>query len=198
MLRSTERILTSHVGSLIRPLEVMQLMQAKDRGEPYDERAAAALLDQAVAGVVRRQAEAGLDIVNDGEFGKNSFLGYIWNRLAGLEMRNNAQTFFGRNSRLPGYKMHAAVAREREEFADFYQGVGPDRDDDVVAAGDQGRSAAGPADRSAGLHRADQLPRHGASSRPSSRGSRPRWPESTWPASSFPWRRRRCARSAYA
>jgi 5-methyltetrahydropteroyltriglutamate--homocysteine methyltransferase len=125
LLRSSERILTSHVGSLIRPLEVMQLMKAKDRGLPYDERAAAALLDEAVAGVVRRQAEAGLDIVNDGEFGKNSFLGYVWNRLTGLTKRENAATFFGRNARLKGYKMHAAVAREREEFADFYKAWGP-------------------------------------------------------------------------
>jgi 5-methyltetrahydropteroyltriglutamate--homocysteine methyltransferase len=125
LLRSSERILTSHVGSLIRPLEVMQLMKAKDRGLPYDERAAAALLDEAVAGVVRRQAEAGLDIVNDGEFGKNSFLGYVWNRLTGLTKRENAATFFGRNARLKGYKMHAAVAREREEFADFYKTWGP-------------------------------------------------------------------------
>lgn len=121
MFRSTERILTSHVGSLIRPLEVMQLMKARDRGLPYDERAASALLDEAVTGVVRRQADAGIDIVNDGEFGKNSFLGYVRTRLAGLEMRKSPHNFFALNSRLKGYKMHAAVAREREEFADFYK-----------------------------------------------------------------------------
>jgi 5-methyltetrahydropteroyltriglutamate--homocysteine methyltransferase len=121
VLRSTERILTSHVGSLIRPLEVMQIMKARDRGLPYHERAAAGVLDQAVAGVVRRQADAGLDIVNDGEFGKSSFLGYVRTRLAGLETRKSGQTFFGLNSRLKGYKMHAAVVREREEFADFYK-----------------------------------------------------------------------------
>jgi 5-methyltetrahydropteroyltriglutamate--homocysteine methyltransferase len=121
MLRSTERILTSHVGSLIRPVDVMKLMKAKELRQPYDERAASTLLDTAITGVVREQADAGIDIVNDGEFGKNSFLGYVRNRLGGLEMRKNNQTFFGLNARLRGYKMHAAVAREREEFADFYK-----------------------------------------------------------------------------
>ena len=124
MLHSSERILTSHVGSLIRPLDVMKLMKARDLRQPYDERAAAALLDRAVSGVVREQAEAGIDIVNDGEFGKNSFLGYVRNRLGGLEMRKNDQTFFGINARLKGYEMEAAVAREREEFADFYKAWG--------------------------------------------------------------------------
>ena len=124
MLRSSERILTSHVGSLIRPVDVMKLMIARDRRLPYDERAAAAVLGNAVRGVVREQAEAGIDVVDDGEFGKNSFLGYVRNRLGGLEMRKG-QTFFGLNARLPGYKLHAAVAREREEFADFYKTWGP-------------------------------------------------------------------------
>ncbi len=120
MLRSSERILTSHVGSLIRPVDVMKLNIAKDKRLPYDERAAAALLETAVTNVVREQADAGIDIVNDGEFGKNSFLGYVRTRLGGLEMRKG-QTFFSLNSRLAGYKLHAAVAREREEFAAFYQ-----------------------------------------------------------------------------
>ena len=124
MLRSSERILTSHVGSLIRPIDVMKLMIARDRRLPYDERAASALLDKAVTDVVREQAKAGIDIVDDGEFGKNSFLGYVRNRLSGLEMRKG-QTFFGLNARLPGYKLHAAVAREREEFADFYKTWSP-------------------------------------------------------------------------
>ncbi len=124
MLRSNERILTTHVGSLIRPVDVMKLMIARDRRLPYDEGAASAVLDKAVSGVVREQAEAGIDIVDDGEFGKTSFLGYVRNRLGGLEMRKG-QTFFGLNARLPGYKMHAAVAREREEFADFYKTWSP-------------------------------------------------------------------------
>ncbi|HVY63483.1 MAG TPA: epoxyalkane--coenzyme M transferase [Gammaproteobacteria bacterium] len=123
MLRSTERILTSHVGSLIRPADVMRLMIARDKGAAHDEAAAAALLDRAVAGVVREQAAAGIDIVNDGEFGKSSFLGYVRTRLGGLEMRKTG-TFFGLNTRLKGYKMYAAVAREREEFADFYKAWG--------------------------------------------------------------------------
>jgi 5-methyltetrahydropteroyltriglutamate--homocysteine methyltransferase len=117
LLRSSERILTSHVGSLIRPVDVMKLMIARLKGAAYDE--GAALLDKSVSDVVRRQAQAGIDIVNDGEFGKTSFLAYVRSRLGGLEMRKR-QTFFGLNARLPGYKMHACVARERELFADFY------------------------------------------------------------------------------
>ena len=120
MLRSTERILTTHVGSLIRPVDVMRIMSARHKQLPEDEAATAAVLDRAVASVVREQAAAGIDIVDDGEFGKYSFLAYVRNRLGGLEIRTR-QTFFGLNARLPGYRMHACVAREREEFADFYK-----------------------------------------------------------------------------
>jgi 5-methyltetrahydropteroyltriglutamate--homocysteine methyltransferase len=120
VLKSTERILTSHVGSLIRPLDVMRLMKAKQLRRPVDERAARGLLDTAVSDVVARQASVGLDIVNDGEFGKSSFLGYVRGRLGGFELRPTGN-MFALNARLAGGKLHAAIAREREEFADFYQ-----------------------------------------------------------------------------
>src|SRR5215218_4517669 len=83
MQRSSQRILTTHVGSLPRPAA---LDDAFDR-RADDERAFEATLQQAVAAVVRQQVEAGIDVVNDGEFGKSSWTGYLTERLGGFEAR---------------------------------------------------------------------------------------------------------------
>lgn len=83
-----DRILTSHVGSLIRPPELVAFLRARDEGRPYDEEAFAACLRDSVAEVVRRQAEIGVDVVSDGEFGKTiSWSRYIRERIAGFEQR---------------------------------------------------------------------------------------------------------------
>jgi len=87
MRRSTERMLTTFVGSLARPTDLLTLMHAKERGQPYDRAAYAQRVRSAVADVVRRQAEAGVDIVSDGEQGKPGFNTYISERLAGFEAR---------------------------------------------------------------------------------------------------------------
>jgi 5-methyltetrahydropteroyltriglutamate--homocysteine methyltransferase len=87
MKRSTERILTTFVGSLARPADLLELMQAKERGQPYDQQALAVRTRNAVAEVVRRQAEAGVDIVTDGEQSKPSFITYVGERLTGFETR---------------------------------------------------------------------------------------------------------------
>src|SRR5204862_6713635 len=76
MKRSTERILTTHVGSLARPDALVPILKAKDRGQPYDRDAYAKLVREAVTDVVRRQTEGGIDVVTDGEQGKASFFGY--------------------------------------------------------------------------------------------------------------------------
>ncbi|HET9868131.1 MAG TPA: hypothetical protein VFQ06_12610, partial [Nitrospira sp.] len=76
MQRSTHRILTTHVGSLARPEALIPLLRLKERGQPYDDEAFARLMREAVADVVRKQVEAGIDIVTDGEQGKESFFGY--------------------------------------------------------------------------------------------------------------------------
>jgi 5-methyltetrahydropteroyltriglutamate--homocysteine methyltransferase len=81
MRRSDERILTTHVGSLPRPADLLALAQAS----PRDERAYTARLAEAVRDNVRQQREHGLDIVDDGEFGKPDFVGYINARLGGFE-----------------------------------------------------------------------------------------------------------------
>jgi 5-methyltetrahydropteroyltriglutamate--homocysteine methyltransferase len=88
MKRSTDRILTTHVGSLIRPKELQDFLRLKQAGKPYDETAYQACLTQSVAAVVKRQAEAGVDIVSDGEFGKSiSWSQYVLERLSGFERR---------------------------------------------------------------------------------------------------------------
>jgi 5-methyltetrahydropteroyltriglutamate--homocysteine methyltransferase len=88
MKRSTDRILTTHVGSLIRPGELREFLSAKEAGAPFDEDAYNRCLKQAVAEVVRRQAAAGIDVVSDGEFGKAiSWAQYALFRLGGFERR---------------------------------------------------------------------------------------------------------------
>jgi 5-methyltetrahydropteroyltriglutamate--homocysteine methyltransferase len=86
--RSTDRILTTHVGSLIRPTELLEFLGAKRDRRPVDEAAYARCLAESVAGIVRRQAEAGIDIPSDGEFGKSiSWSQYLLERLSGFERR---------------------------------------------------------------------------------------------------------------
>ena len=84
MQRSTDRVLTTHVGSLARPEALLDTMREKEHGRPYDADVFARQVREAVADVVRRQADAGLDVVTDGEMGKVSFATYIQDRLAGF------------------------------------------------------------------------------------------------------------------
>ena len=105
-----DRILVSHVGSLIRPPELLALIEAKQEGRPVDEGGFQATLSQSVAAVVRQQAEAGVDIVSDGEFGKTiSWSRYVLERLSGVEQRPAAGT------------MIAAIrGKDFRDFAEFY------------------------------------------------------------------------------
>jgi 5-methyltetrahydropteroyltriglutamate--homocysteine methyltransferase len=84
--RSDRRILTTHVGSLIRPDELVELGKASDDNAPAALRYRDALA-RATADVVRRQVEAGIDVVNDGEYGKSSWANYVLDRLTGFEAR---------------------------------------------------------------------------------------------------------------
>ena len=84
MKTSTERILTTHVGSIPRPESVRALLRARLGGQAIDEAELAARAAEAVTEVVRRQAEVGLDIVSDGEISKTSFLAYTDERLTGF------------------------------------------------------------------------------------------------------------------
>jgi 5-methyltetrahydropteroyltriglutamate--homocysteine methyltransferase len=84
MKRSTDRILTTHTGSLPRPPDLLSELQRRDRGEPVDEAALSAQVRDAVADVVRRQADAGVTVVNDGEAGKIGYSTYVKERLEGF------------------------------------------------------------------------------------------------------------------
>jgi len=86
MKRSTDRILTTHVGSLVRPPEILEFIMKKVAGLPIDQAAFEQTLRGAVRDVVHKQADIGIDIPSDGEFSKPSFHGYITERLSGLEI----------------------------------------------------------------------------------------------------------------
>jgi Methionine synthase II (cobalamin-independent) len=102
------RILTTHVGSLARPRELFPFLGAIDRGEPYDEAAYEQVLVDAVSDVVRRQVEAGIDVIDDGEMGKPNWITYLYERVSGLEARRVEG-----GGRLP-------PSRDREAFPEFY------------------------------------------------------------------------------
>ena len=110
MKRSSDRILTTHVGSLIRPAALQDFLRAKQSGKPYDHAAYDACLKDSVAEVVRHQAEVGVDVVSDGEFGKSiSWSQYVLERLSGFERRPIKA---GANPFTRGV--------DREKFAEFY------------------------------------------------------------------------------
>jgi 5-methyltetrahydropteroyltriglutamate--homocysteine methyltransferase len=110
MKRSTDRILTTHVGSLIRPQALQDILRAKQSGQSYDHAAYENCLKQSVADVVRRQAEIGVDVVSDGEFGKAiSWNQYVVERLSGFELRAIP----------PGFRPGTPGA-DRTRFKEFY------------------------------------------------------------------------------
>ncbi len=110
MKHSTDRILTSHVGSLIRPPELIEFLRAQQERKPIDEAAFAKCLQDSVADIVRRQADAGIDVVDDGEYGKTiSWSQYALERLSGFERRP-----------LAGGVNPFARGADRVRFAEFY------------------------------------------------------------------------------
>src|SRR6266850_1366760 len=84
MKRSTERILTTHTGSLPRPPDLAAMLEALDGGGAFDQAAFEARVRRAVAEIVRRQVETGVDVVNDGEQGKVGYSTYVRHRLTGF------------------------------------------------------------------------------------------------------------------
>lgn len=110
MKRSTDRILTTFVGSLVRPPELRAVLEAREKGEGFDEATYAEVLRRSVAEAVRKQAEVGLDIVSDGEYGKSNWAGYILERVHGFEVRPAP----------PGEGVYNRIGKDRERFADYY------------------------------------------------------------------------------
>ena len=85
MKRSVDGILTTHTGSLPRPTDLIRMMFAREEGVPVDGPALAARVRAAVAEVVRKQTDAGITVVNDGELSKPSYATYIKDRLSGFD-----------------------------------------------------------------------------------------------------------------
>jgi 5-methyltetrahydropteroyltriglutamate--homocysteine methyltransferase len=108
MKRSEDRILVTHVGSLPRPAELLELLLARENGEHYDAGRLEELTARHVSEIVRRQMELGIDVVNDGELGKTSFLTYVNTRLGGLEPREST------------WELPWASSREARAFPDYY------------------------------------------------------------------------------
>jgi 5-methyltetrahydropteroyltriglutamate--homocysteine methyltransferase len=108
MKRSTDRILTTHIGSLPRPHDLMEAASAKDsEAERY-----ASVLKRAVADVVKKQVDVGLDIIDDGEFGKPGFIHYINERLGGFEPGEAGGNPFGESREYRDFpQVYAALSR---------------------------------------------------------------------------------------
>lgn len=119
MKRSTERILTTHVGSLARPAAQLELLFAKERGEAYDRSQFEVSTRKAVLEVVTKQAEIGIDVVCDGEQGKSSFLTYVAERIEGFtptEKQGEDLWVESRETRA-FHEFYAAQRRAREGLA---------------------------------------------------------------------------------
>ena len=117
MLRSTDRILTMHAGTLPRPADIRERVMAKSRGEQVDDAQLTADMRGVIAENVLLQMEKGIDSVNDGEVSKSSFSNYMRERLDGLEIRTvdpNAP------------RMGAIGGRDLQYFPEYFQ-VGPNR-----------------------------------------------------------------------
>jgi 5-methyltetrahydropteroyltriglutamate--homocysteine methyltransferase len=112
MKRSARRILTTHVGSLVRPAEMVEILRRKADGAPFGD-GERATLARHVAEAVRMQAECGIDIPSDGEYSKSGFAQYITDRLTGFETRDD----------LPGRGGGTTRSRDRRRFADAYREI---------------------------------------------------------------------------
>jgi 5-methyltetrahydropteroyltriglutamate--homocysteine methyltransferase len=127
MQRSTDRILTTHTGSLPRPPGLRELLLAKDRREAIDEAAFDRAAAEAVHAAVRRQADTGIDVVSDGEMSKYSWLWYMFERLDGFAPMDT-HPFAGRNTSAFG-----GLGEYRELAQRTYASAGLDRARPVMA-----------------------------------------------------------------
>jgi 5-methyltetrahydropteroyltriglutamate--homocysteine methyltransferase len=117
MKRNSDRILTTHVGSLPRPDALREMLVARDEGQPFDEAAFEPAIREAVLDVVKQQREAGLDIINDGEQSKRSWSTYARERLGGHQRR----------PRPDDYQPHSIFGRDAVDFPEYFEMQGPGR-----------------------------------------------------------------------
>ncbi|HTM06757.1 MAG TPA: cobalamin-independent methionine synthase II family protein [Verrucomicrobiae bacterium] len=114
MKHSRERILVTHAGSLPRPPDLWEMLTAKANGQSYDRAIFADCLRRSVAEVVRKQIDSGIDVVNDGEFGKHSFSDYAQERLGGWVERPVD----------PAERPPAIFGRDLAEFPEYFAAKG--------------------------------------------------------------------------
>jgi 5-methyltetrahydropteroyltriglutamate--homocysteine methyltransferase len=112
---STERILTTHAGSLVKPRAIREALAAQQAGNPYDEEGFRRQLADAVTEVVRDQADAGVDVPSDGEFGKAHWVWYVTDRLDGVEPTDLGEAEMAWWMR----------TNDRVDFAEFYAAYEP-------------------------------------------------------------------------
>jgi 5-methyltetrahydropteroyltriglutamate--homocysteine methyltransferase len=110
MKRSTDQILVTHVGSLARPKDLMEMLVARNEGKPFDSAALASRTREAVAEVVQKQIVCGVDVVNDGELGKSNFSRYTKERLGGFVERSAS----------PDFKPTSIFGRDMIEFTEYF------------------------------------------------------------------------------
>ncbi|MBM4297110.1 MAG: hypothetical protein FJ143_05160, partial [Deltaproteobacteria bacterium] len=110
MKHSTERILVSHVGSLARPKDLMEMLVARNEGRAYDKATLSKRMRESVAEVVAKQIECGIDVVNDGELGKSNFSRYTKERLGGFVERTADLNF----------KPTSIFGRDMKEFTEYF------------------------------------------------------------------------------
>src|SRR6266511_3546625 len=123
MKASTDRILSTHTGSLPRPPDLLEMIRAREQGEhgePVDARAFATRVQSAVEEVVREQVEAGVDIVSDGEMGKPSFATYVTHRVGGFGGENPEPRIAAEWEEFPELAAQAPRSTMRRRFC-----VGP-------------------------------------------------------------------------
>jgi 5-methyltetrahydropteroyltriglutamate--homocysteine methyltransferase len=127
------RILTTHAGSLIRPPELQTFVTARERGQHYEEAAYIECLRRSVDDIVHREIDVGIDVVDDGEMGKTSWITYLYERVSGLEMRR----IHVEGSILP-------PSRDRQAFPGAYAAL--DALDEAATRGSQGSEVESAAD----------------------------------------------------
>jgi len=115
MASHQNRILTTHVGSLVRPPQLVPFLKDIEAGHPYDRAAHAACLQESIAEVVRQQAEAGVDIVSDGEFGKtDNWAWYVHQRISGFVERPATE------EEMKDPLVVRSMGQDFNDFAEFY------------------------------------------------------------------------------
>lgn len=121
MRTSTDRILTTHVGSLPRPERITTLLRTRLQGQPIDDAQLASCVTEAVHAVVRQQAAVGLDVITDGEMGKTSFLAYADERLTGFVTLAPQDAGVPPSNAGSAWARRLETRREWRAFREYYQ-----------------------------------------------------------------------------